>query len=597
MADYYPVLKKTVAALPENTGAARREIYQRARKAIVAQLKGYDPPLSPSEITAEQLRLEESIRRVEAEAARDSLGLSSRPAQAPAAPAPKAPPPPPAEPAEEPKPKAAEPRAAEPAAATPRAPDPKPKEPRASEPAAPEIKAPATPAAEAPAAPRRQAASGEKAVDDQRREPSLGGTADKPATETPRAEPTLAATPDEITGTSSRRERNRKRSEVRTDRALAGLDAPMRTSRLPALLGGVAVLLLLVGVAAVGYSQRHTIIDMFAGDESASDAGEATRTAEQPTAPPEEEPTGPRKNSARLLENGETAVAPDARSVTTTRITPSAPGGQRDTQETTAPAQQPRRDVTAQAADPNAGTVDPSASGTNAVQAPETPAAPEQQAEAETPASSEAPAETSGSDTATQTSRAPAASPDTASDGIVAQRAILYEEGAQPGSAGQASAGQTVWSVSEETVDGASETVLKIRVEVPERGITANLSLKPNRDSSLPASHLLEISFDLPSSFAGRGVDEVPGLVMKTTEEARGEALIGASVKVNDGFFWVALSNVPDEQERNLSLLKDRGWIDIPMLYENGKRAILTLEKGTPGTRAVDQAIAAWARS
>jgi hypothetical protein len=30
------------------------------------------------------------------------------------------------------------------------------------------------------------------------------------------------------------------------------------------------------------------------------------------------------------------------------------------------------------------------------------------------------------------------------------------------------------------------------------------------------------------------------------------------------------------------------------MLYENGKRAILTLEKGTPGTRAVDQAIDAW---
>ena len=226
-------------------------------------------------------------------------------------------------------------------------------------------------------------------------------------------------------------------------------------------------------------------------------------------------------------------------------------------------------------------------------QAPETPAASDQQPETPT-ASEEAPAETPQATPATP--QAPAATADNGS-GIVAQRAILYEEGAQPGSAGQASAGQTVWSVSEETSDGVTETVLRIRVEVPERGITANLSLKPNRDSSLPASHLLEISFDLPSGFAGRGVDEVPGLVMKTTEEARGEALIGASVKVNDGFFWVALSNVPDEQERNLSLLKDRGWIDIPMLYENGKRAILTLEKGTPGTRAVDQAVAAWTRS
>ena len=81
---------------------------------------------------------------------------------------------------------------------------------------------------------------------------------------------------------------------------------------------------------------------------------------------------------------------------------------------------------------------------------------------------------------------------------------------------------------------------------------------------------------------------------MKTAEEARGDALIGVSVKVADGYFWVALSNLPDEQERNLTLLRDRGWIDIPMLYENGKRAILTLEKGTPGTRAVQQATDAW---
>uniref|UniRef100_UPI003BAD9DF5 hypothetical protein n=1 Tax=Stappia sp. TaxID=1870903 RepID=UPI003BAD9DF5 len=603
MADYYPVLKKTVAALPENTGAARREIYQRARKAIVAQLKGYDPPLSPSEITAEQLRLEESIRRVEAEAARDSLGLSSRPAQAPAAPTPKAPPPAPAEPEVDQQPEEAPaPRAAEPAAPAPRAPEPRtteprPAEPRATEPRAPaprpaasteapapEIKAPAAPVDDTVSARKRQDGPADAGGNGQRREPSLGtGGSETPAAKSPRAEPSLTASTDAAPGGSSRRDRNRKRSDARAERAMAGLDGSMRTSRLPSILGGVAVLLLLVGVAAIGYSQRNTIMDLFAGDDTPA-ANEPTRTAEQPADQPAEEDSGPRKNSARLLENGETAVAPDARSVSTTRITPSTPGGQSSAAESTAPAQQPRRDVTSQATETPAEQT---------AQAPETPAASDEQPE--TPAASEeAPAETPQATPATP--QAPAATADNGS-GIVAQRAILYEEGAQPGSAGQASAGQTVWSVSEETSDGVTETVLRIRVEVPERGITANLSLKPNRDSSLPASHLLEISFDLPSGFAGRGVDEVPGLVMKTTEEARGEALIGASVKVNDGFFWVALSNVPDEQERNLSLLKDRGWIDIPMLYENGKRAILTLEKGTPGTRAVDQAVAAWTRS
>ncbi|MEC9402544.1 MAG: hypothetical protein VX374_08485, partial [Pseudomonadota bacterium] len=76
MADYYSILKKTIASLPENNGAARRSVYSRARNAIVNQLKAYEPPLAPSEITAEQLRLEEAIRKVEAEAARESLGLS-----------------------------------------------------------------------------------------------------------------------------------------------------------------------------------------------------------------------------------------------------------------------------------------------------------------------------------------------------------------------------------------------------------------------------------------------------------------------------------------------------------------------------------------
>ena len=49
MADYYSILKKTIASLPENNGAARRSVYSRARNAIVNQLKAYEPPLAPSD--------------------------------------------------------------------------------------------------------------------------------------------------------------------------------------------------------------------------------------------------------------------------------------------------------------------------------------------------------------------------------------------------------------------------------------------------------------------------------------------------------------------------------------------------------------------
>ncbi len=121
-----------------------------------------------------------------------------------------------------------------------------------------------------------------------------------------------------------------------------------------------------------------------------------------------------------------------------------------------------------------------------------------------------------------------------------------------------------------------------------------DIRIKPNDDTSLPASHLVEIKYEFPENFAPGDVVNVPGLVMKPTEEARGDALIGASVKVSPGFFWIALSSLPNEQQRNLALLRERGWIDIPMLYENGKRGILTLEKGTAGADAVEKAITSW---
>ncbi len=572
MADYYPVLKKTVAALPENTGAARREIYQRARKAIVAQLKAYDPPLSPSEITSEQLRLEESIRKVEAEAARETLGFNA-PQQPVAAPRPAQPQQP------------AEPRPAPPVAAEPKA-EPKSTAPSAAAPRA----EPALGKASAPATPEKKDPL-KSAIDDARK---LGEAADQ-ATRSARGaldgdapaqpqkrEPTL----DRGAAQDPRHLSHAPRDE---GRALPQLDGTMRPSRLPAVLGGVALLLLVVGLGAVGYSQREALMGLFEGDGTTETARPAPQ---QPAATPQDDTTASasRKNNARLLDGGETGAAPDARTVTTTRITPANP--QTDTlapqpaepQPATGTAPAPVRSVEPEP------TPDPVPAPTEEAEGTEEPDAGETETATEDPPADPQPQQEQQVAAAPATPQPGAASGDAA----VAQRAILYEEGAQAGSAGQASAGNAVWSVSEETVDGRSETVLKMRIEVPDRNIVANLSLKPNRDDTLPASHLLEVQFDLPPNFSGDGVAEVPGLVMKTTEEARGDALIGASVKVADGYFWVALSNIPDEQERNLTLLRDRGWIDIPMLYQNGKRAILTLEKGTPGTRAIEQATDAW---
>jgi hypothetical protein len=69
MADYYPLIAGAVAGLERNTGENRRVLYERARAALVAQLRGVEPALEEADITRERLALEEAIRKVEADAA------------------------------------------------------------------------------------------------------------------------------------------------------------------------------------------------------------------------------------------------------------------------------------------------------------------------------------------------------------------------------------------------------------------------------------------------------------------------------------------------------------------------------------------------
>src|SRR3954463_5120912 len=70
MADYYPLIARAIAALDANaSGGPRREVYERARAALIAQLRGFDPPLSEADITHHRLSLEEAVRKVESEVA------------------------------------------------------------------------------------------------------------------------------------------------------------------------------------------------------------------------------------------------------------------------------------------------------------------------------------------------------------------------------------------------------------------------------------------------------------------------------------------------------------------------------------------------
>lgn len=72
MADYFPLLVRAISGLPQNTGDARKAVYDRARAALLKQLRGVEPPLPEGEILRQRQALEEAIRRVEAEQTPDA---------------------------------------------------------------------------------------------------------------------------------------------------------------------------------------------------------------------------------------------------------------------------------------------------------------------------------------------------------------------------------------------------------------------------------------------------------------------------------------------------------------------------------------------
>lgn len=491
MAEYFPVLARAVAALEQNTGENRRAVYERARAALVRQLRGYDPPLSESEITRERLALEDAIRRVEADARAQQAAAG---APAPAAPAPRQP---------------------APAGPAPRAP---------VSPGLATVHAAAADAANLGQAAASAQVTARHALDGNNRPPAQMPPPRVEPRFTPGAPPPANDLPP-----------------YEDDEPAAGRAAvapPARKSRVPAVVG-VIVVMLLGALGAGAYVARDQLREVLGGGDRAA------RTAANQTTSGSS--SGQPKISDRI--GGET------------RPGATAPAGNTSGSPAMTPRSQPSEPTTA------------------AAPTPAQPANPPAQNPAQAPSQ-------------TQPGTAPTSVP------AVAQRAILYEESPDQ-QGGAAHPGTVIWRV--EPVPGsnpaAQETQLRADVTIPDRDVRVALVFRRNTDATLPASHTIDIQFRLPPDFNNAGVANVPGILFKPSEDAGGSALTALSVRVTNGIFLIGLSNVPAERTQNLSVMRERSWIDLPVLYENGRRAVLTLEKGTPGERAFSQAFTAWENS
>ncbi|NOJ42230.1 hypothetical protein [Bradyrhizobium australiense] len=533
MADYYPLIARAIAGLDPNApGESRRALYERARTALIAQLRSVQPPLSESEITRERLSLEEAVRKVESEAAQRAREASrpgggaaarggdafrranARPAEAASASA-SSPPgtlrqrPPSQPPSREGRPPLGqdEPRpprnlrADAPPAGAPRPPQiptqdgapPPPRERGGAARRGPDNGAPPMPpqppgmrgfrdiAADADDLGRAAAQANRNARKTYANVPSPSPEFDRlePSMEDRGADPEAPYSYDESQAEADRyappplrdRPRLAQDREPPKKRARAGAGFPFKSAI------AVGIVLILVGAGILwGKSVVTAVSGLF--------------------------------KSSSLVEAPKDSAAPQSRPKIPDRV------GQLSSSENVAP---------------------------------------------------------------------------------VAQRVVLYDEDPSDPK-GKQYVGSVIWRTEPVKASGNQKPDIAVRadIEIPDRKFKMTMSFRRNTDTSLPASHTAELTFILPQDFSGGGVGNVPGILMKSNEQARGTPLAGLAVKVTDGFFLVGLSNVDSDRARNLQLLKERSWFDVPLVYVNQRRAIIAIEKGSPGERAFNDAFATW---
>ena len=174
----------------------------------------------------------------------------------------------------------------------------------------------------------------------------------------------------------------------------------------------------------------------------------------------------------------------------------------------------------------------------------------------------------------------------------VGQQALLYEERGGAGS-DSVERGNVVWSVIEESPEDGqpAEPAVRASVTMPTSKVELKMTIRKNTDQSIPASHLVELVFTVPEGFSGGAVDNVQRITFKDTEQAAGNPLIAVPSKIGDNFFIVWLNDARTAQDTNLSLMRRLQWIDIPISYRNGRRALVSLEKGVPGEKAFNEVL------
>lgn len=161
---------------------------------------------------------------------------------------------------------------------------------------------------------------------------------------------------------------------------------------------------------------------------------------------------------------------------------------------------------------------------------------------------------------------------------------------------GERHAGSVCWSLIK-AAGQPDKVVVHADIDIPDMAMKVAMDFSQNADRSAAASHFVTMTFEQPPDVAGSEVANVPGMMLKLSERSKGIPFAALATKTAKGSFLVGLSNREDDRRRNLQLLNERSWFDIPIFYASKGRGILAVEKGYRGEQVFREAMAHWERA
>ncbi|WP_131118263.1 hypothetical protein [Lichenihabitans psoromatis] len=644
MAEYYPLLSRAVASLHDAPPEARRAIYDRARQALLGQLRSMEPPVPAEDIERESVALDDAIARVET----DIVGPPTVAAPvAPPSPAPASPPTvspqpsAPAVPASEP-PVAASSLdpAARQATVLPQ-PSAAPATVTTVRPAAPgltSLRAGLPPGPSRPPGPPRpvqpmRPASTSRPV----AAPVIRASreTDDPAQATPKTissslasqspglpsasrlqVPSPTAEPNEPLGTDASaheqlpdtpqfpptKDRSDERTLNRDESNRPAAPRPVRKEPFsPRVL--IVALVAAVVVAGIAYTawrlrdkpeaMARARAALQAAQKSEPQSGKIVSRADGTSAPPtilaDKTPATEKATADNTTQPDPSSAAPQSQpsAAQSTAALPSAgaapeaaPAQPTSNDAANAPAAGPTDAANPPAAAPNDSSTQPAATSTADPSAP--------LAASTAPA---APAPTSAA-TPPSTATAPASSDETLP---VSQRAALLVDAPDDPQKVKTYVGSVVWHAENVSPGQGQPLAQAVRadIEIPDANLKMSMLFQKNFEQQFPASHTMDLRFTPGPGNQLGNVKQINVPQLRRDDSPTGDTLVGLPVTITDNYFLVGLTR-GDVESRNLDLIKSRNWFDVPLLLVSGKVAKITFEKGTSGQRIIESAIQSW---